>query len=336
MPPHPQPPTLSHRSMQTETLSIAYFGKVPVHGDFVRRNATGAAVRALDDWLRTGLYGTGNGVDQALDKAREIGVAYPFYFAPREAEQVLVGVMGPSRDSIGRHYPFLVAFEAGAYDTQRAVQVPVQYNAFFEQAAVLVREAAAGHIERHDLDARIDALDVLPGMGPSSASFGSYVQQERLVAFWKRLWDHPQDSRKYLLFKNLIDVLLPLRDGVPPSFPLVLRFPLSRDGRTADYDVSFWLDVCLRLLGARAVQFSFFWTLSPPGMARPFVLIVLRPPPPRMLAYVLDADGDGDTLCALEDMGANNAALAALAIPPHYGRLLEDDRITLWDFLRRL
>ena len=33
---------------------------------------------------------------------------------------------------------------------------------------------------------------------------------------------------------------------------------------------------------------------------------------------------------------SRHAALAALSIPDRYGRMLEDDEMTLWDFLKRL
>ena len=317
----------------------AYFGKVPTHGDFVRHNAAGGAVRALDEWLQSGIFAARDRIKPALKAAHEDGRRFGFFFAPRDVEQILAGVMGASRDSVGRRYPFLIASEAAAtaFDVRRIAELPVRYRAFFEEAAEVVGRATSGVLEHTELAAQIEPLGGLAGGEAERAAFARYLQKESLPSFWRRLWGHPHDSRKYLLFKNLIDILQPLSGGVPASFPLVLRFPLCGDGRTSDYDVSFWLEVVLRLLKYPELQPTFFWTLAQgTSAAGASLLLALRPPSARMLGYLLQADVTDDTLCELERMGAHNAALAALSIPTHYGRLLEDDRLTLWDFLRRL
>ena len=325
--------------MQTGTLPVIYFGKLPSHGDFVRYQASGPTLQAMDVWLQQGLHFAQTRLGPAFDAAYDGAGAFAFYFAPRHETHVLTGMLRPSRDRVGRAYPLLIALEveADAFDARDLAQVPLRFNRFFERTSEIAQEAVAGQVGHHELTARIDPLSALVEGETSVAFFGRYLQQMSLTSFWERLWGHPQDSRKYLLFKNLLDILQSLRDGVPPRFPLVLRFPLCPDGRTPNYDVSFWLGVCLRLLGYPDLQPTFFWT--PPEATRdtaPFLLLALRPPPAKTFAYLLPASLESDTLCVLETMGAQKAALAALSIPDRYGRLLEDERLTLWDFLKQL
>ena len=325
--------------MQTETLPVVYFGKVPGHGDFVRRHAGGRAMRALDPWLQQGLHFAQTRLGSAFKAAYDGAGTFAFYFVPRDATYPLVGVLRPSYDNVGRAYPFLIALELGAeaFDARSLAQVPLRFNVFLEQAAKIAREAVVGQIDYRDLAAHTDPLNALVKAETSVAFYERYLRESSLIAFWVRLWGHPQDSRKYLLFKNLFDILQPLQGGVPPGYPLVLRFPLCPDTHTLDFDVSFWLGVCLRLLGYPALQPAFFWMLPDAAHgAAPFLLLALDVPPAKTFAYLLPAPIESDTLCPLESMGTQKAALAALSIPNRYGRMIEDEHLTLRDFLTQL
>lgn len=325
--------------MQAETLTITYFGKVPVHGDFIRHKAAGSTVRVIDGWLQQGLQFARRRLVGAFDAAYDAATLWSFYMAPRDITQVLVGVLGPSRDRVGRAYPFLVAMEAegATFASDRRAPVPVTFPALFEHASEIVGEAMAGHLSRDQLSDRIEQPDLFARDDAGAAAFERYLQQTPVSSFWERLWGHPQDSRKYLLFKNLLDLLQPLRRGIPANYPLIFRFPLGPDGRTLGFDVSFWLRLCRSLLREPGLQPSFFWTQPDPEHGvDPFLLVALRPPSPKIFAALLPADVDDETLCTLEKMGAQKAALAALSIPAHYGQLLEDEQLSLWDFLNRL
>ncbi len=291
-------------------------------------------MRAMDDWLQQGMrFASG----RPVSGAERVTPPCSFYFSPRRMEQALVGVLQPSRDSVGRTYPLLVALEmdGARFDGRQLSQVPLRFNAFFEKALALTQEAAAGHLDRQALGKNTEGLRILIKGEESNAFYGRYLQQTTLASFWERLWGHPQDSRKYLLFKNLLDIVLPLRSGVPPGFPLVLRFPLCPDIATLDFDTSFWLGMTLRLLGYPDIAPTLFWTHPQEGGRAPFLLLALQPQGPKMFSYLVSDRAESDDLCVLETMGSGNAALAALSIPDRYGRLLEDDDLTLWDFLKR-
>jgi len=322
--------------MQPESSRLAFFGKTPLYGDFVRYNANAATVRAMDAWLQQALYYARAHIDGAFQG----GLTYPFAFDPGEDGKTrLIGVMRPSRDSVGRIYPFLIGAEVEVNESDRAsiAQLPVLYEGFWQQAGAMARAAAAGQLNRHDLAAHAGSLNTHLLNRMSVFAYQQYLKQTAITFFWERLWQYSEDSRKYLLFKNLLDILLPLRSGVPPGFSLVLRFPLPPDGRLTAYDASLWLDICLRLLGVPALQPTFFWT-QPDVMTGtpPFLLLTLRPPQARTLAYLLETEPDGDTLCHLETMGDMSAAHAALSIPARYGELLEASYLSIWDFLQRL
>jgi type VI secretion system ImpM family protein len=316
--------------MQAQTHPIAYFGKIPTHGDFIRHQAGGAGVRALDEWFQRGVFSARQRYGQAFDEAYDAAGTFGFYFQAKT--EALVGVMGAGRDSVGRRYPFAVLHEGvdQIATSQEFAHVPVRQSGWMDQANRLVEEALDGRLNHHALPEQ----DVLPQpTGGDGRGFQNYLRETNLFDFWTRLWGYPDDSRKYLLFKNLLDTLMPLQGQVPGHFPLALRFPLCPDGQTPAYDVGVWLSLTMRLLQHAACHPSFFWTRTGAG-ADPLLLLVLQPPRADTFAHLFVRDAHYHTLCDLEVIGAQNAALAVLGIPAQYGECLESETATLWDLLQ--
>ncbi len=87
--------------MSGETLigTVGFFGKLPAHGDFVRRGLPVAATTLLDDWIQ-------GGFGRATDPAAAIRALMPLRFASSaivEGELGL-GTMVASSDSVDRDY----------------------------------------------------------------------------------------------------------------------------------------------------------------------------------------------------------------------------------------
>jgi type VI secretion system ImpM family protein len=316
--------------MQASSQSATFFGKIPTHGDFVRHQAGGAGVRALDEWFQRGVYAARQRYGQVFDEVYDAAGTLGFYFQSRN--EALVGVMGAGRDRVGRRYPFAVLHEGADQiaSSQDLAQIPVRRKGWFDQAHQLVEEALAGHLDHHALPEQ----EALPQpAGSDGRGFQTYLRETNLFDFWTRLWGHPDDSRKYLVFKNLLDILTPLQGQVPGHFPLALRFPLCPDGQTPAYDAGVWLSLTMRLLHDAECRPSFFWTLTG-ASADPLLLLVLQPPKADTFAHLFVRDAHFHTLCDLEVIGAQNAALAVLGIPAQYGEWLESETATLWDLLQ--
>ncbi|GIV60304.1 type VI secretion system-associated protein TagF [Rhodocaloribacter litoris] len=328
--------------MQTLPTTIAYFGKLPTHGDFVQRNAGGAALRALDAWLQKGLYVARRQLGARFEATYD--AMPPFAFRYHTGDGLLVGVIHPSRDRVGRRYPFMVAFEVPEAEAGPAPvpETPLRYAAFFERAAQLARRAAGGDLEPALLAPAAERFGDLVDGRDARPALERFYRETPLPTLWEHLWGHADDSRKYILFKNLLDILLPLQRTVPTGFPLVLRFPLCADAGRRPFVVSFWTDVCLRLVDGPAAGSSacpsLFWThpVSQETPNAPHLLLTLRPPRAGSFALLVNPALDDDTLCDLESLGSRNAAQAALAIPARYGELLEADHLSLATFLDRL
>jgi type VI secretion system protein ImpM len=325
--------------MQTSTTALIGYGKLPVHGDFVRHNAGGSAVRALDEWLQRGLYVAKTQLGSAFDAAYDSAPAYRFLFAPREAEPALIGVMRPSRDRNRRTFPFLIAYEAesGRLDSQQIVRMPPRNEAFLEQADALTADVADGHVGHREIGDWLDRSGLMAAAGNGSPlAYDRFLAETTVGSLCAECWGYFDDSRKYLLFRNLIELLTPLKGDVPPGFTLGLRFPLGA-AVTSERTAAFWLDLCFRLLGFPDVTPICFWSNAAADADRGSLALFFRLPPAHALIHLLSSDApENDYLCDLETMGGGSAADAALAIPQRLGSLLESEELNLQQFLDQL
>lgn len=325
--------------MQTSTTAIIGYGKLPVHGDFIRHNASGPAVRALDDWLQRGLYLAKTQLGSAFDASYDDGPVYRFLFAPREADAPLIGVMRPSRDRSRRTFPFVIACEteSGHLDSRHIVQTPIRFKAFLDQATMLSADVVSSQVGHREVGALLDRSGlVTSAANGSSSAYEHYVNATTFGTLCAACWEYFDDSRKYLLFRNLIEMLSPMKGSVPSGFTLGLEFPLDA-GASSQFMASFWMDVCFRLLDFPDVTPVCFWSESGGAGDRGTLALFFRLPPAQSLIPLISAEApESDHLCRLEAMGGGNAADAALAIPQRLGALLESEDLSLQQFLDSL
>lgn len=83
-------------------LAPGYFGKLPGHGDFLRAEPAGAPLDLIDAWLAPARLGANHAADAALDAAG------PVLALVRSRGQWWALALFPSRDAVGRRYPFCV------------------------------------------------------------------------------------------------------------------------------------------------------------------------------------------------------------------------------------
>ena len=321
--------------MTESAASLSFYGKLPTHGDFIRVNGGGAALRALDAWLQQGLFRA-----KMRDRRGFAGrfAAMPltrFVFTPDGPAGALLGVMTPSRDRVGRPFPFL-AWTTPAADVQGVdlARTPAVWAGFYDVAASVVRRVEAGALDVQELDAHTR----LPAPVGEAAAHDAYLRETTLDAFRTRLGSASGRDSVDRVFANLLDILLPLRDGVPAAFRLALQFPLGPDAAAAPAHAGFWLELCARVLRPAVFRATYFWTVpradgleTGPEPGR--LLLFLRPPRASAFPYVYEEGPDGDTLCVLDTMGA---AATPPAVPGPYRDLFTAGRSSLHDVLRRL
>ena len=129
------------------------YGKVPAHGDFVRRGLPSSFVAPWDSWLAAGIAAARAQLGPHWEAAWDSAPAWRFALPPGACgPDAVAGVMLPSQDQVGRRFPITLA-------ALLPPDAPPPEAAWFD---ALEAAALAGLAGRADADALSAALP-LPG-----------------------------------------------------------------------------------------------------------------------------------------------------------------------------
>lgn len=144
-------------------MTTGLFGKLPAHGDFVRRGLPRSFVEPWDAWLSAGVEAARAALDEGWNAAWEAAPVWRFRLSPGLCgPDAVVGVMATSQDMVGRRFPLtLAATLPGA-----AVPPPDDWFAALEGALMLAR---AGEV---DADALAALLPAVPEDDPDATLDG--------------------------------------------------------------------------------------------------------------------------------------------------------------------
>jgi len=136
------------------STEVGFYGKLPSHGDFLRRRVSDAFIAAWDAWLQECLAATRATLGDAWLEIYLTSPAWRLACAPGVlGPKPLVGVMVPSVDRVGRY--FHLALVAELPNGTDPVTAATKATAFFdaaEQLAIETLEADPVDFERFDED----------------------------------------------------------------------------------------------------------------------------------------------------------------------------------------
>lgn len=284
--------------MSDAAFPAVCFGKLPSFGDFVRHNASGRETLAMDDWLRQGMFHARTQLSGEWDRAFASAPAYSFMFSPESAGRIMVGHIRPSHDKSNRRYPFLISLlvDRPRFGVDRAFLIPVAFREFLEAADALVSQALDG-LEFHALVEATERVRVplTLDLDDVKRRHEDYLRATRLAPLFASMLGEGAEKKKYLLFKNLMEILVPLRRYGLSRFTMGLRFPVSGTDDEVAHQASFWVQLASRIAGAGDVLPVLFWTAR--ADAGRSVLVFLRPPSVRYFLQLLRPDIPSDGIC---------------------------------------
>jgi type VI secretion system protein ImpM len=109
------------------------FGKLPSHGDFLRRRASDAFVDAWDAWLRECLADSREALGERWLDVYLTSPAWRFVCAAGACGPApVIGLMVPSVDRVGRYFPFTLV--ARLPEEVNPIAAATSSARFFEQA----------------------------------------------------------------------------------------------------------------------------------------------------------------------------------------------------------
>lgn len=100
-----------------QNLTIGWYGKIPSLGDFVSRRLPGNFIGTWDAWLQTSMAASR---EQLGEKWLDIYLTSPiwrFILMPEtcDNDKIWTGIIMPSIDKVGRHFPLTFATEIEPY-----------------------------------------------------------------------------------------------------------------------------------------------------------------------------------------------------------------------------
>jgi type VI secretion system protein ImpM len=276
-------------------LAPAVYGKIPAQGDFLRVNVVDPAAVEFSRWL-----------EEAQEGMYRTGAALPalpvcFVHVVPGARTAVVGALLPSRDAVGRVFPFaaFVPVDAGAL-SRSYPRAPLAFSLFLGEVARLGRDATT-----LGAPAVLERLRQIPLPGPAEWALADELT-ERLLdqptgGLLRSLGEAPAGAAYGL--KTFLGACATDGAEVPARTRVVLDCPLAGEGPAV------WLELARRVLRWRSPP-PFFWTEAAP----PRLLISLGAAPAAVLGLLARPDPRSNLVWPLRttQMAAADTALAAL------------------------
>jgi type VI secretion system protein ImpM len=123
-------------------MEVGFFGKLPSHGDFVRRRVADDFVSGWDAWLQRCLAQSRETLGDAWLDTYLTSPVWRFALAPAVCGAAAVaGIVVPSVDRVGRYFPLTVVWPTSSNSS--TLEIAVRYRAGFEQAERLLLDTLA-------------------------------------------------------------------------------------------------------------------------------------------------------------------------------------------------
>lgn len=257
------------RSVSMGAKGAALFGKIPARPDFVRERFAGPAAQKLDQWLVKSV--------ETLHASRATLPPWMVRYAFSAADEasMIIGVLSPSRDQVGRDFPVTVFCSVpSAVVAQHLAGLPLAFGPFLNEAEALIREVPA--LSATEVLARLDELCVpeLANLPAATARASEVLRQS--------------DAREHAL-RTLGDA-----DGSAPAYAYHTFMTAAKATSTSnavvldcpidiDIDLMTWLRLAERLLRGAELP-SFFWTQEPSRR----LLLSLGPASTQLLTFISD------------------------------------------------
>ena len=139
------------------------FGKVSSHGDFLSRRLAPGVIALWDAWMQASLQGSRQQLGAAWLNTYLTSPIWRFALAPGVCDNhAWAGVLMPSVDRVGRHFPLLIA--AGCAGDVPLAQWMGEQAAWFDQLEDLALSSLEANFNFDGMDAALQGMQALEGL----------------------------------------------------------------------------------------------------------------------------------------------------------------------------
>jgi type VI secretion system protein ImpM len=180
-------------------VEIGFYGKLPSHGDFLRRRVSDAFVGVWDPWLQDCVTASRTALGDTWLDVYLTSPAWRFACSAGVCGAMpLVGLMVPSVDRVGRYFPLTLVAELPTGTS--ILSAASQTTAFFDAAErVLIETLAADQVDLETFDDEIMQLaEELTAVGITPRMAFDPIAAQMLDEGAKAYWQMPIDSPSQL------------------------------------------------------------------------------------------------------------------------------------------
>jgi type VI secretion system ImpM family protein len=304
-----------------------YYGKLPAFGDFVRYNAAGPEFRAFDTWLQEGIYMSRKRLPPMNDPPVDNRQVYYFCMYFTDSPNYITGLLKPSRDKVGRKYPFIVAHiahESTIRPDSRPV-LPVMYRSFYREADAFA-ERAASETASGALAEGLHHLESYTSFdGEALEEYNSYLRTTTINNFFTSLWGNDSSDKQPLLMKNFREVRRSIAGRPTQTAGFGFRFPLQTGPAGSFITESLWIESFFSMLNTRNMRPFVFWETHSPSLPSNLFLF-LRLPSPDVWTHMIHPEVTGDLIFRMDtDNFPGGSSASDTFSPHHYGGIISGD-----------
>jgi|GEM_PF-2115879 len=287
------------RPQATTRLSelVGCFGKLPIHGDFIRHNVQCGETVAFENWVQEGVSLVTRKHPGTWPEVYRNFPPLNFVLVGEEQQRTLAGALVASQDRSGRPYPFSVLLASDDH-LLREMQslVPHIFQNFFQETAEIIT-AKWNHEPLTRLTGRVDGISRRDTGLTRRQLLDSQIAPLREITlgeFWQSAFSGGNKPTPVQLFSTLIDTLKTVLRRGPSRISWGLRLPLPESGEPRLL-VMFWLQLIDAMLGECPWRAHYFWNGA--GPQHPAQLtIFFRPLPGSFLLQLLNPSVDDGSI----------------------------------------
>jgi len=159
-------------------VPACFYGKLPIHAEFIRYDRGVPELKQLDQWFQEGIRRARRGFGRALESSMdEVGPSRLLYSSP-ETGGLLAGVFGFSSDRAGRRYPFVIGTRLRERPAGRVFDsLPLSLEQFMGEAETLTASDWRG-MQLGDFRKRLSGMTWQRHDQQAVAEFTHYLESE--------------------------------------------------------------------------------------------------------------------------------------------------------------
>ena len=186
--------------------TLGYYGKLPLSAEFIRCQASGAEIDALDQWIREGMFHAKSTLGPSWSMEFMQGDQWTFLYLPPDRSRFLVGLLKPSQDKAGREFPFLIYLLLERKEFHEIPWcAPMHFREFFLFIYLLLEDIRT-EADLNRVQFRLQALS--PVEAPETTFIETRYHAEllhrRMREYWTDVLGGFDSTQKYDLLRSLL------------------------------------------------------------------------------------------------------------------------------------